>query len=150
MYNRSDDDDRGEGLPEAYRTADASAYKSALVPDEGMDDDFDDEDEGNLQPRGVFNRGPNNNTTGSSFTAGGSTVKQLLFSGLTISFGSVAKCGLLGGMAQFLWSQLRKIDTARATFGNLHGMSIGASSGEDSELNKYLLLANIWARDFVL
>jgi hypothetical protein len=139
--NTSDD---GEGLPEAYRTADASAYKSALVPDEGMDDDFEDEDEEDLQPRGLFNR-----TTTTASPAGGSTVKQLLFTGLTTSFGSVAKCGLLGGLAQFLWSQIRKIDTARATFGNLHGMSVGTSSGEDSVLNKYLLLANIWARDFV-
>jgi hypothetical protein len=135
--NKSDD---GNPIPEAYRTASASAYKSTLVPDEGMDDDyFDDEEEGAaLQPHSsIFTMAPR-----------GSTVKQLLFSGLTISFGSVAKCGLLGGLAQFVWSQLRKIDTARATFGGLHGMSIGQNN-ENSILHTYLLQTNLWAREFV-
>lgn len=134
--NKSDDGN----MPEAYRSASASAYQSALVPDEGMDDDyFDDEEEGAaLQPRsGMLSMEPR-----------GSTVKQLLFSGLTISFGSVAKCGLLGGFAQFLWSQIRKIDTARATFGDFHGMSIGQTN-EHSTLNIFLSRANLWAREFV-
>jgi hypothetical protein len=137
-YKSDDEDD----IPEAYRTADASAYKSVLVPDEGMDDDFDDEyEEGDALQS-------NNNSILQA--PRGSTVKQLLFTGLTISFGSVAKCGLLGGLAQFMWSQLRKIDTARATIGNLQGMSIGAGGGgEESVMKKYMLQANILAREFV-
>lgn len=145
---RSDDED---DMPEAYRVTSASAYKSAIVPDEGMDDDFDDEYDGNggMQPRSLFGSSTNSG-------AGGSTVKQLLLAGLTVSFGSVAKCGLLGGMAQFIWSQLRKIDTARATFEGLQGMSIGSSSTtnngrEDNEsaIHQYLLMTNVWARNFV-
>ena len=145
--NFDDEDD----MPEAYRVTSASAYKSAITPDEGMDDDFDDEYDGSggIQPRSLF---------GSSTTsgAGGSTAKQLLLAGLTVSFVSVAKCGLLGGMAQFIWSQLRKIDTARATFGELQVMSIGSSSATNNEeegnenlTRQYLLVANVWARSFV-
>ena len=135
--NKSDDG----SMPEAYRMTEASAYQSTLVLDEGMDDDFDDEDEGiALQPLGGILPMPST----------GSTVKQLLFSGLTISFGSVAKCGLLGGLAQFIWSQLRKIDTARATLGGFQGMAIGTSTGNDENgIRKYLMKSNQMAREFV-
>lgn len=131
--------DENDNIPEAYRTASASAYKSVLIPDEGIDDDFEDEVDGSLQPTTILP---------TAIAPRGSTVKQLLFSGLSISFGSVAKCGLLGGVAQFLWSQLRKIDTARATFGGLQGMSIG-NSNENSLRDTYLSHTNLWAREFV-
>ena len=78
-------------IMEDYRTADASAYKSALVPDEGMDDDFEDEEDDTEALT-------NSRTLRISGPAKGSTVKTFLFSGLTISFGSVAQCGLLGGV----------------------------------------------------
>lgn len=139
--------DDGGDIPEEYRTVDASIYKSALVPDEGMDDDFEDEEE-NLSSNQTSWIATATGTQRS--TIRGSTVKQLLFSGLSISFGSVAKCGLLGGLAQFVWSQLRKIDTARATFRNLQGMSVGTTTNEqDNLLNRFLLHSNIFSREFV-
>ena len=39
-----------------------------------------------------------------------SSVKSFLAAGCTVSFGSVAQCGLLGGLAQFLWSLVRNVD----------------------------------------
>jgi hypothetical protein len=48
-----------------------------------------------------------------------------------------------------VWSQIRKIDTARATFGrSFQGMTIG-NVDENSLVHKYLLQANILAREFV-
>jgi hypothetical protein len=41
------------------------------------------------------------------------TVKSFFLSGISVSFGSVAQCGLLGGPAQFVWCQLRKVDATR-------------------------------------
>jgi hypothetical protein len=138
--NGTSDNTKDGSMTEEYRTADGSAYKSALgVPDEGMDDDFEDEEEG-LSPTHMGR--PTATATGK-----GSTVKAFLFSGLGVSFGSVAKCGLLGGFAQFLWSQLRKIDTAQATLGGLRGMDIGGT--DQSAMGQLLLKANMMARSFV-
>ncbi len=146
-YEKASESDPDE-IPEAYRTADASIYKSSLVPDEGMDDDFEDEHElqedTNLHPRQKLRFFP------AQDSPKGSTVKHLLILGLTQSFGSVTKCGLLGGFAQFLWSQLRKIDTAKATFRNLQGMPIGNSQDETTSLwSRIMLQVDRMAREFV-
>jgi hypothetical protein len=143
-YAKAQADDPDD-IPEAYRT-DASAYRSALASDDGIDSDFEDdhEDDGAAYSRqngGQFHGSQDSQT---------SIVKQLLFQGLTRSFGSVARCGLLGGVAQLLWSQIRKIDTARATFGNLQGMSIGHPQDDNMSLwNRYMLQASIVGRSFV-
>jgi hypothetical protein len=133
--NKSDD-----GLmPEAYRMTAASAYISTFDMDEGVDDNFEDEED--VQPlNGILPTTPN-----------GSTVKLLLFRGLSISFGSVCKCGLVGGLAQFVWSQLRKIDIARATFGSgFQGMDIGSSNDDDeNQIRNILRKSNLVAREFV-
>jgi hypothetical protein len=141
-------------IPEAYRSVDASAYKSVLQ-NEGMeDDDFDDELEGgdeepmmsgshpannsftlSLAPRRL--RSPKQSTQQHSRT----TAKQFLLAGLSINFGSVAKCGLLGGVAQFVWSQIRKIDHARAAFrrggNNMQGMIIGGGPDYDYDNHEH-------------
>jgi hypothetical protein len=164
-----------EMMPEAYRMVDASAYRSVLLQDDGMDDDFDDEErgeddaammyttslqqhqQGGLQ-RDLFGSRGRNATQDHPMSTSQqqrSTVKELLVAGLTVSFGSVAKCGLLGGVAQFVWSQIRKIDHARATFGGLRGMAIGG--GPDSErdshhegiVRRVMFHINTSARDFV-
>lgn len=134
--NKGDD----ESMPEAYRMTEASAYQT-LALDEGMDDDFEDEDEeAALQPLGVI----------LPISSSASTVKQLLLSGLTISFGSVAKCGLLGGLAQFIWSQVRKIDTARETLNGFRGMTIGDIDGTDEDgIRHFLRKSNRKARAFI-
>jgi hypothetical protein len=134
-------------IPEAYRTVDASAYKPVLVADDGMDDDYEDEDYTGGLPSGSRRSG---NGAANPTDLRASTVKTLLFSGLSISFGSVAQCGLLGGLAQFVWSQLRKIDTAMANVRGFQGMSIGAESDNgESILVQILKKLNIIARNFV-
>ena len=130
-----------ESIPEAYRSADASAYKSTLIADEGIDDDYDDDDDAAAFPLGDGRFDSSNPRV--------STVKHFLFSGLSINFGSVAQCGLLGGLAQFIWSQLRKIDTARANLAGFRGMSIGSDSDNENIARQLLGKVNLWARGFV-
>ena len=89
-------------MPEAYRTVGASVYESVL----SMDDiDEEDDEEEFLQEM--------QQDTFSSYSQPQeslSTVQGLLTAGLSVSFGSVAMCGLLGGPAQFVWSQIRKVN----------------------------------------
>jgi len=167
--------DDPDDIPEAYRTADASAYRSALPADEGMDFDFEEEEEDDaaaVYSSTSIPSGGGGGTTSSSDYTSTSVVKQLLWQGLTRSFGSVVRCGLLGGVAQFVWSQIRKVDSARATFGNLRGMPIAYSTppsgvghmdGIDDDddttnnnsnhilsvWNQTLMKGNVMARDFV-
>ncbi|KAL7460307.1 hypothetical protein ACHAXS_000769, partial [Conticribra weissflogii] len=134
-------------MPEAYRAADASAYAPVMDFDDGLDDDYDED--GNFDPRDAMTStgmdayssgggGPSQSTGQNSHSA----VKTFLAAALTISFGSVAQCGLLGGLAQFLWSVVRNADAmgfflagrfARNSSG-FRGMdiSVDASSGSFS------------------
>mmetsp|Transcript_20205 Transcript_20205/g.22580 ORF Transcript_20205/g.22580 Transcript_20205/m.22580 type:complete len:711 (-) Transcript_20205:201-2333(-) len=93
-------------VPEEYRTADASAYQPVLEVDDGIDDDFEEED-GKRQGQSSNSIWPETSN---------STVWSFFKSALTVSFGSVVQCGLLGGMAQFLWSILRNLDTMTTAF----------------------------------
>ena len=150
-------------MPEAYRTADASAYSSALDFDEGLDDDYDDEDDDEYG-MGV---GRSNSFTRSSSSGYGdhhssvsnqpsSTVKSFLTAGCTISFGSVAQCGLLGGLAQFLWSFVRNIEAIgffiQRRFNNSRGrngfrgmdISVNGSGGNQRQWRQ--MLALYWRR----
>jgi hypothetical protein len=162
-----------DDLPEAYRSVDASAYTSVLQ-NEGMeDDDFYDEhqqgeDDIDLRsyPTNSFTMSPSRQPKHSTSPPNSSrtTVKQFLMAGLSINFGSVAKCGLLGGVAQFVWSQIRKIDHARAAFrrggGNMQGMDIGGGPDDDQRAigrishvkeccNNIIFRMNFLAREFV-
>ena len=106
-------------MPEAYRTADASAYASVMDFDEGLDDDYEEEDDdgrngdGGMEYRyhstNASSHSLNNHQQQSSSST--TNVKSFLTAGCTFSFGSVAQCGLLGGLAQFLWSVVRSVDT---------------------------------------
>jgi len=151
-------------MPEAYRMADASEYQSTFNP--GMDGDYESDDEVFDDEDGdddafFLNDSAQRYTTTNQHSARRrrdqhrrreqrdartSTVRQLLKSGLTVSFGSVAKCGLLGGFAQFVWSQIRKIDHARATFGGMRAMPVRDEEGIVPRVMKWI---NIIARDFV-
>ncbi|KAL3943689.1 MAG: hypothetical protein SGBAC_002234 [Bacillariaceae sp.] len=142
LHSRSEDEN--SDMPEAYRVTAASAYQTTLTPDEGMDDDFEDEDDMEAALNAPIS------TFLSTPIAGGSTVKHLLLKGMTVNFGSVCKCGLLGGLAQFVWSQLRKIDTARAKLSGFQAMSIGQSNDfQNSKVRHYLMVSNRLARNFV-
>ena len=123
-------------MPEAYRTVDASVYQSVVMEvDENDMDDEDDETEffwetptstpptysssrqrrisSALDEHSGANRRYHHANQHQKPSPSG-TVKSLLSAGCTISFGSVVQCGLLGGLAQFVWSQLRKVDAAAA------------------------------------
>lgn len=122
-------------IPEAYRAVDASVYETVLDMDDALDDDYADDElelENFDQPRDFYRRTQQQNafSSAASTTVPVSTVKELLSAGLTTSFGSVAQCGLLGGLAQFVWCQVRKVDAARiaiaqARQAGFQGMSIG-------------------------
>ena len=142
-------------MPEAYRAADASIYSPVIDFDEGIDDDFEDEDEegmfvGGGSSSGGIGGGGSARQMGartSSWTGGGSggrsTVKSFVVSGATVSFGSVAQCGLLGGPAQFVWSVVRNADSlgviltrrfssSASQFG-FRGMSVSAWDDADED-----------------
>ena len=187
--NKAEEEEQGydtSGIPEEYRTADASIYQSVVdFDDEGMDDDDEDDFEyGFTSSRSGRNQDDDYNyydrtipQQNSTTPAGRATVKSFFVSGITVSFGSVAQCGLLGGPAQFVWCQLRKVDATRHAIvnrlqqqsrdfrpnravnfvagvtgahanGGFRGMQIGQDEGT-SILHKLLNRANVIARKFV-
>jgi hypothetical protein len=77
---------------EEYRSVDASIYQGIAEMDDGIDDDFKEEE------MKIWSDTSNSN------------VMSFLKSSLTISFGSVVLCGLAGGAAQALWSLIRSMD----------------------------------------
>ena len=167
--------DDNNTMPEAYRIADASQYKSTVGT--GMDGDYASDDDESFHDEDSNddeeNYGDNGRRTShlSSYSQqrrrrrererherrergnnSRSTVRQFMVVGLTVSFGSVAKCGLLGGLAQFIWSQIRKIDHARATIGGMRGMDVNGGGGESEDggvFRRLMRRLNAMARDFV-
>ena len=124
-------------MPEAYRMADASAY-SSMHFDDGLDDDYEDDDDDDDDDFDTpsFTVGGGNNASSHSSHQNTSTVKSFLTAGCTFSFGSVAQCGLVGGLAQILWSVVRNIDAAgfflQRRFSNssaMRRMDISVNSG---------------------
>lgn len=115
-------DDRNR-MPEAYRTVNASVYQSVLdLDDDDAEDEEEDDDDDALEygsptrdqhPRDYTAPSSSNHHPSSSQRM---TVKSLLMNGVTVSFGSVAQCGLVGGIAQYIYSQLRKYQAAHAFF----------------------------------
>jgi hypothetical protein len=101
--------DARHAMPEAYRTVDASVYSSPINFDDGLDDDYYDDDDFETPSLTVGGGGGSSSTSHHQTT---STVKSFLTAGCTFSFGSVAQCGLVGGLAQILWSIVRNIDAA--------------------------------------
>mmetsp|Transcript_8322 Transcript_8322/g.19302 ORF Transcript_8322/g.19302 Transcript_8322/m.19302 type:complete len:422 (-) Transcript_8322:400-1665(-) len=136
-------------MPEEYRSANADAYQPVLDIDEGIDDDYEEED--------VPSR-PKLWTDGWT-DSGTSTVKGFLVSALTVSFGSVAQCGLLGGLAQFVWSVLRNVEAATTGFSQrfesssrfgFRGMQIGRDGSDGTSVVwNALIRARSMARNFV-
>ena len=176
------------GLPEEYRTADASIYQSVVdFDDEGMDDDDQDDFEYGFSSQGNSHRRLDDDDDYNYYDRSTPrthsnptqkpTVKSLFVSGVSVSFGSVAQCGLLGGPAQFLWCQLRKVDATRHAIvnrlqqqprdfqpnravsivmdvtgvnadGGFRGMQIGRPDNI-SIVQKFLNKGNVMARAFV-
>lgn len=132
-------------MPEAYRV-DASAYSSAIEFDEGIDDDYEDDEDlygGSNTSRmddldkfidvSLGRKKGNTEWTGGG-SGGASTVKAFLVSAVTVSLGSVVKCALMGGLAQVIWWVCHKVDnvkllSARYIRSGFQGMSIGNIGG---------------------
>jgi hypothetical protein len=147
--NGNDDDDSyasngnaKSSIPAAYRTADASIYRSVAGLEDVLDDDDDIDDE--AQDSTPYTRRSSVTHPSTAETRPLTTVKALLASGLTISFGAVAQCGLLGGLAQWVWSQLRTFTVATPQF---QGMAIGAV--EPTWRERLWYPVRRWARIFV-
>jgi hypothetical protein len=151
-------------IPEAYRTVDASVYQSVLDMGDVLDDDYEDLDEevmneatsaadrrsSNRHQRRTSSRNTSNNAAGGGvpLPQHRATVKSILWTGVTINFGAIAHCGLLGGLAQFVWSQVRKLEAARTAISQAHedfqGMQIGVAAENAG------LVANIWSKIIVV
>ncbi|VEU33620.1 unnamed protein product [Pseudo-nitzschia multistriata] len=167
VHNTTAQNSIEDSMPEAYRMADASQYAPAV--NVGVDGDFesdDDEDSDDEENYAGFLNDSARRTTTQLYSqrrqrerhqrrerrdARSSTVHQLMGSALSVSFGSVTKCGLLGGLAQFVWSQIRKIDHARETLGGMRGMPVGDPSSSPSPHPSRVIMQriNAIARDFV-
>eukprot|EP00979_Chaetoceros_neogracilis_P008331 scaffold1858_cov223-Chaetoceros_neogracile.AAC.1 len=149
-----------ESMPEAYRAVDASAYSLGIEFDEGMDDDYGDEDGMLMGSSNSHDSIANQNgiqTESRSSTWGSShnntsTVKSFLKSALGVSFGSIVHCALLGGAASFAWSMLNMIDwitTSSLRYaplqqGTFRDMRVGDEGDGDRSLRHTLLVK--WQR----
>ena len=133
-------------IRDEYRSVEASAYQAVVEMDDGIDDDYDEE--GRQRNTSIWSETSNSN------------VLSFLKTSLTVSFGSVAHCGLLGGLAQFVWSVVRNIDAITATLSQrfpsssrsgFRGMQIGQDGIGDGIGIVYKVLgkANGLARSFV-
>lgn len=119
-------------MPEAYREADASAYAPVVDFDEDFvhhddegdeDDSFSDENEEQREKYFPTQTSTPFQRNSLSSASSSSTVKSFLKVGCTISFGSVAQCGLLGGAAQMLWSFVRNINAMGFFLRRIHPQS---------------------------
>lgn len=126
-------------MPEAYRSVDANAYRSVNDFDDANiyydDDDLfagDDLEEisDHPPPQPSPPRYTVDNTMRiSTMDGNGTTARHFLLQAVTISFGSVAKCALLGGLAQFVWSCLRNIRVAQVILARRRAASTTSNTG---------------------
>jgi len=161
-------------MPEAYRSVDANAYRSVndfedpnLYYDDDDDDLFAGEELAEVSDHPLPSSSPPRYTVEnmriSSIDGNGTTAKHFLLQAVTISFGSVAKCALLGGLAQFVWSCLRNARVAQViiarrrtnavsavTTSGFQGMDVqttrSSESGRDVYSNIVYQLAQ-WCQD---
>jgi hypothetical protein len=132
-------------IPEAYRTVDASVYQSVLAMEDVMDDDYDlDDDEFMEAPsRREYAR---RESQSSNAAVTRSSVKSILATGLRVSFGSVAQCGLVGGPAQFIWSQVRKVEAAQNVIAQARGDNGTAFQGMQIGSDDTSMITKLWNR----
>lgn len=125
-------------ISDAYRDVDASAYSMGIEFDEGMDDDYGDDD--GIMMGAIMSDSnekqyldENDVTFGRLSTPNSPTVKAFLKTALGISFGSIVHCALMGAAANVLWSFVRSVDWVLASssrfanrrFRTYQGMNIG-------------------------
>jgi hypothetical protein len=147
-------------MPEAYRNVHASAYSMGIEFDEGMDDDFGDDDVVNTTISTITGmNGLNissgesntkwepNNDNGTSFRSDGAgNVKSFCTSAIKTSFGSIVQCAIVGGFANLLWDFLRTVEwiaSLSSRFaplrpGNFQGMAVGADTNNGSLRDRFI------------
>jgi hypothetical protein len=123
----------------AYQTADASAYATLSDFDEGLDDEYDDDED----PAEGHHHHPQQ-----QYINKDETVKSFLLVGCTIGFGSVAQCGLLGGVAQILSTLIRTLDITLPPPDEFRGMEVSSTVLNDATTAQRLqsIVSNRWKK----
>ena len=124
-----------------FRVVNRTGYSQ--VGDDDDDDDGDGDDVGygsNGDGTPTDGNGPNSLAppSPSSSPSNLPTVQSFVVQALTVSFGSVVKCAMLGGMAQFCWGIVRYLDSVEnlrqrrkrggGYVGGFNSMNIGETS----------------------
>jgi hypothetical protein len=131
MLSRDQDNMYANVMPEAYRNTDASAYSLGIEFDEGIDDDYDDE----MFSLNVHRHENSNNGDWMSTHNSTLTIRAFLKSALTVSFGSIVQCALLGGVANFVWSLLRMWESFTAS--QLRYESLGQETFQEMDIERH-------------
>jgi hypothetical protein len=140
-----DDDNAEDDYDDnAYQTADASAYATLSDFDEGLDDEYDDDDE----TEGVQQYHHHQQHHPQQHINKDETVKSFLLVGCTIGFGSVAQCGLLGGVAQILSTLIRTVEITLPPPDEFRGMEVSSTVLNDATTAQRLqsIVSNRWKK----
>eukprot|EP00520_Triparma_pacifica_P000232 CAMPEP_0118656026 /NCGR_PEP_ID=MMETSP0785-20121206/13263_1 /TAXON_ID=91992 /ORGANISM="Bolidomonas pacifica, Strain CCMP 1866" /LENGTH=706 /DNA_ID=CAMNT_0006548845 /DNA_START=78 /DNA_END=2195 /DNA_ORIENTATION=+ len=120
-----------------FRIVNRTGYSQ--VGEDPDDDDEGDEDEDNVGngSGGDFDE-PDSLSPSPRSSADSPTVQSFFLQALTVSFGSVVKCAMLGGLAQFSWGIVRYLDAVErfrqrrkrggGHAGGFNSMNIGEAS----------------------
>eukprot|EP00814_Leptocylindrus_danicus_P009715 CAMPEP_0116045330 /NCGR_PEP_ID=MMETSP0321-20121206/27554_1 /TAXON_ID=163516 /ORGANISM="Leptocylindrus danicus var. danicus, Strain B650" /LENGTH=772 /DNA_ID=CAMNT_0003526643 /DNA_START=8 /DNA_END=2326 /DNA_ORIENTATION=+ len=109
----------------------SSAYRPINLLDE-FDEEEEDEENDFILPVQL------RDTDGSRPNDSPNSLRPVLFSAMTISFGSVAQCGFVGGIAQLMRSFIRRCEEfcqateSRRSGGEFRGMRIGDNDSQRS------------------
>ena len=154
-------------MPEAYGNVDASAYSNGIEFDEGMDDDYGDDNvlsTSIADITGIMGIGMSTNSRNTkSFSGegegrgrghsrstfrrdGGGNVKSFCRSAVGSSFGSIVHCAIVGGAANFAWTFLRTVESMASLSsrfaplrpGNFRGMSVGDDDGNGTLQDRFM------------
>jgi len=134
-----DDDNAEDDYDDnAYQTADASVYATLSDFDEGLDDEYDDDED---PAEGIHHHHPHHPQQ--QHCNKEETVKSFLLVGCTIGFGSVAQCGLLGGVAQMFGTLVRIVDTTLPPPDEFRGMAVSTTVNDDNNVQRLRLIVSI-------
>lgn len=137
-----DDDNAEDDYDDnAYQTADASAYATLSDFDEGLDDEYDD-DEDPAEGVQYYDHRHQHHPQQQHINKE-ETVKSFLLVGCTIGFGSVAQCGLLGGVAQMFGTLVRIVDTNLPPLDEFRGMAVSTTVNDDTNAQRLRLIVSI-------
>lgn len=135
-----DDGNAEDGYDDnAYQTADASVYATLSDFDEGLDDEYDDDED----PAEGVQYYDHLHHPQQQHINKEETVKSFLLVGCTIGFGSVAQCGLLSGVAQLFGTLVRIVDTTLPPPDEFRGMAVSTTVNDDTNAQRSRLIVSI-------